>query len=51
LAPFCTAAFEDTLIEKELGLDGIRESVLYFAAVGTVPAGKAASRRLASRYI
>ena len=45
LAPFCTAAFEDTLIEEELGLDGIRESVLYLAAVGTVPARKAVSRR------
>jgi SagB-type dehydrogenase family enzyme len=45
LAPFCTAAFQDTLIEKELGLDGIRESVLYLAGVGTVPAGRLRSRR------
>jgi len=37
LAPFCTAALKDTLIEKELGIDGIRESVLYVAGVG-VPA-------------
>ena len=29
LAPFCTAALKDTLIEEDLGIDGIRESVLY----------------------
>jgi SagB-type dehydrogenase family enzyme len=34
LAPFCTAALKDTLIEKDLGIDGIRESVLYVAGVG-----------------
>jgi len=45
LAPFCTAAFQDTLVEKELGLDGIRESVLYLAGVGTPPAGSALSNR------
>ncbi len=45
LAPFCTAAFQDTLIEKELGIDGIRESVLYLAGVGTLPAGKLRSNR------
>jgi len=45
LAPFCTAALKDTLIEKELGLDGIRESVLYLAAVGTLPAGRLRSNR------
>ncbi len=45
LAPFCTAAFQDTLIEKELGLDGIRESALYLAGVGTLPAGKLRSNR------
>jgi nitroreductase len=44
LAPFCTAAIKDTLIEKDLGLDGIRESVLYMAAVGT-QAGRLRSRR------
>ena len=36
LAPFCTAAFADTLIENTLGLDGIRESMLYVAAAGHV---------------
>ena len=34
LAPFCTAALKDTLIERELGIDGIGESVLYVAGVG-----------------
>ena len=34
LAPFSTAALKDTLIEKDLGLDGISESVLYVAGVG-----------------
>jgi SagB-type dehydrogenase family enzyme len=34
LAPFCTAAFKDTLIEKDLRIDGIRESMLYIAGVG-----------------
>jgi SagB-type dehydrogenase family enzyme len=37
LAPFCTAALEDTLIEEDLGIDGIRESVLYVAGIG-IPA-------------
>ena len=34
LAPFCTAALKDTLIERDLGIDGICESVLYVAGVG-----------------
>jgi SagB-type dehydrogenase family enzyme len=34
LAPFCTAALKDTLIERDLAIDGIRESVLYVAGVG-----------------
>jgi SagB-type dehydrogenase family enzyme len=34
LAPFCTAALTDTLIERDLGIDGISESVLYVAGVG-----------------
>jgi SagB-type dehydrogenase family enzyme len=37
LAPFCTAALKDTLIEQHLGIDGIRESVLYVAGVGLPP--------------
>lgn len=38
LAPFCTAALKDTMIEQDLGIDGVRESVLYIAGVG-IPAG------------
>ncbi len=34
VAPFCTMAFKDTLIENDLEIDGIRESVLYIAGVG-----------------
>jgi SagB-type dehydrogenase family enzyme len=34
LAPFSTAALSDSLIEKDLGIDGIRESILYVAGVG-----------------
>jgi len=34
LAPFCTAALGDSLIEKDLKIDGISESVLYVAGVG-----------------
>ena len=44
LAPFCTAALKDTLIEDDLGIDGIRESVLYVAGIG-VPATSARARQ------
>jgi hypothetical protein len=37
LAPFCTAALRDTLIERDLKIDGVRESVLYVAGVGARP--------------
>jgi SagB-type dehydrogenase family enzyme len=40
LAPFCTAALKDSVIERALGLDGIAESVLYVAGVGLI-AGRA----------
>jgi nitroreductase len=45
LAPFSTAALRDSLIEKDLGLDGITESVLYVAGVGLV-AGRSKDPRL-----
>jgi SagB-type dehydrogenase family enzyme len=38
LAPFSTAALKDTLIEEDLGIDGISESVLYVTGVG-LPVG------------
>lgn len=34
LAPFCTMALKDSVIEQDLGIDGIAESVLYVAGVG-----------------
>ena len=39
LAPFCSMALADSRIERDLGIDGISESVLYAAGVGTRPAG------------
>jgi SagB-type dehydrogenase family enzyme len=39
LAPFCSLALADSLIERDLGIDGVSESVLYAAGVGTKPAG------------
>ena len=39
LAPFSTAALKDSLIEKDLGLNGISESVLYVAGVGLLAGG------------
>lgn len=39
LAPFCSMALADSEIENDLKLDGITESVLYAAGVGTRPAG------------
>jgi SagB-type dehydrogenase family enzyme len=39
LAPFCTMALADSKIESDLGIDGVRESVLYAAGVGARPEG------------
>ena len=53
LAPFCTAALKDTLIEEDLGIDGIRESVLYIAGVGnpaTLGQARPRSSRSADRH-
>jgi len=38
LAPFSTAALADTLIERDLGIDGISESVIYVTGFG-MPVG------------
>jgi SagB-type dehydrogenase family enzyme len=38
LAPFCTMALADSQIERALGIDGVREAILYAAGVGTRPA-------------
>ena len=39
LAPFCTAALADSIIERDLGVDGVSESVVYACGVGTRPPG------------
>lgn len=39
LAPFCTMALADTIIERQIGIDGISEAVIYAAGFGTRPAG------------
>lgn len=39
LAPFCSMALADSCIEQDLAIDGITESVLYAAGVGTRPTG------------
>jgi SagB-type dehydrogenase family enzyme len=44
LAPFCTGALADSLIERDLGLDGVGESVIYACGVGTRPADAEAPR-------
>jgi SagB-type dehydrogenase family enzyme len=49
LAPFCSMALADSVIEKDLKLDGITESVLYAAGVGTRPTGLEPPRSNAGR--
>jgi SagB-type dehydrogenase family enzyme len=39
LAPFCSMALAESRIEKALGLDGVKEGVIYAAGVGQRPAG------------
>ena len=39
LAPFSVMALADSAIERDLGIDGISESVLYAAGVGRPPRG------------
>jgi SagB-type dehydrogenase family enzyme len=39
LAPFCTAAFAESKLERDLGIDGVNESVIYACGVGTRPPG------------
>jgi SagB-type dehydrogenase family enzyme len=41
LAPFCTGALADSVIERDLGVDGVSEGVLYACGVGTRPRGVA----------
>ena len=39
LAPFCTMALADSAIERDLGIDGVNEAIVYAAGVGTRPEG------------
>ena len=39
LAPYCIMGLADSLIEQDLGIDGIGEAVLYAAGVGRPPKG------------
>jgi len=39
LAPFCTMALADSRIERDLKIDGVSESVIYAAGVGSRPKG------------
>jgi SagB-type dehydrogenase family enzyme len=39
LAPFCLMGLHDTLIEQDLGIDGVRETALYVAGAGPRPRG------------
>lgn len=39
LAPFCTGRFADTVVERDMKIDGITESFVYGAGVGRRPAG------------
>ena len=49
LAPFCLMGLDDAAIERDLGLDGVRETVLYAAGAGARPRGTAwAPRRRGS---
>jgi SagB-type dehydrogenase family enzyme len=45
LAPFSVMALADSLIEKDLGIDGITEAVLYAAGVGRPPRGSRGASR------
>jgi SagB-type dehydrogenase family enzyme len=40
LAPFCTIALADSQWEKLLGIDGVKESILYAAGAGVRPANE-----------
>jgi SagB-type dehydrogenase family enzyme len=39
LAPFCTMAMADSKIDRDLGIDGVTEGVLYVTGVGKRPEG------------
>ena len=46
LAPYCVMGLADSVIERDLKIDGIREAVLYTAGVGRPPAGSSSGSLL-----
>jgi SagB-type dehydrogenase family enzyme len=38
LAPFCTMSLADSVIDRDIGIDGVSEGVVYVAGVGSRPA-------------
>ena len=40
LASYCVMGLADSIVEEDLGIDGITESVLYCAGVARMPKGK-----------
>jgi SagB-type dehydrogenase family enzyme len=51
LAPFCLMGLADSLLEKDLGLNGIAESVVYAAGVGHRPKGSSWAPRVRGRLM
>ena len=51
LAPFCTAAFADSILDRDLGFDGISESVLYVLGAGSRPSGSALRDTLSGKTL
>ena len=45
LAPFCLMGLDDAAIEQDLGVDGVRETVVYAAGAGARPRGAASAPR------
>jgi SagB-type dehydrogenase family enzyme len=45
LAPFCSMALADSVIERDLDIDGVSEAVVYAAGVGERPRDSAAGSR------
>jgi SagB-type dehydrogenase family enzyme len=39
LAPFCTLAIDEPHVDRQLGLNGVHEGVIYLVGAGTVPPG------------
>jgi SagB-type dehydrogenase family enzyme len=49
LASFCSAALADSLVERDLGIDGVTESVIYACGVGMKPGPTRSARRPTAR--